>query len=286
MRNLTADLDRRLKQVAVHLVEEKWAPFLEYLETLTALSHHELEDTNVGSRRREEAEHADAQSNRLLTSAATIARGPIERIRQRKRIADAMNYFLAADRPRAEAVAAAIEDHRSHLAAAGLDLRSELSRRQGAAGWAQRAGEALWLALGFVPALAGLLHHLVPFVLTRLAARLIRQPIRATIALSRLGPGLLIYAAWYALAWWWLSRWLPGWAAWTWMVLMPLAGIQALHYWPRAGQSARVPWQKIRIGRRPGELERLRAERATLSERLGAMAEDFAALGTESAHGR
>jgi len=284
MRQLTADLDRRLKQAAIHLDEEKWEPFLADLELLTASSHNQLEETKVGSRRREEAEHADAGSNRLLTSAATLGSGPIERIRQRKRIADAMNHFLAADRPRAEAVAAAIEEHRSHLTAAGLDLRSKLSHRQGAAEWARLTGETLGLALGFVPALAGLLHHLVPFVLTRLAARLFRGPVRATIALSRLGPGLLIYGAWYALAWWGLARWFPDRFAWMWTALMPLAGIQALHYWPRAGQAARVLRQRIQMSRRRGEFERLRAERAAVSEHLRVLAEEFAAAQSETPH--
>ena len=251
MRHLTAQLDRHLKQATVHLDEEKWAPFLADLEMLMPPPD--------GS-------------------------GPIERIRQRKRIADAMNYFLAADRPRTESVAAAIEEHRWHLAAAGLDLRSELSRQRGAAWWARAAGKTLGLAVGFVPALAGLLHHLVPFVLTRLAGRLFRQPLRATIALSRLGPGLVIYAAWYALAWSWLARRFPDWVAWTWTTLMPLAGILALHYWPRTGQAARVLWQRIRMSRRRGELDGLRVERAAVSERLRAMAQDFAAAGTESPH--
>jgi 1-acyl-sn-glycerol-3-phosphate acyltransferase len=251
MRQLTADLDRRLKQITVHLDEERWAPFLADLESLMP---------------------------------PTEGRGPIERIRQRKRIADVMNHFLAADRPRAEAVAVAIEAHRSHLAAAGLDLRLELLQSHGAAWLARLAGGALGLALGFVPALAGLLHHLVPFVLTRLAGRLVRQPVRATIALSRLGPGLVIYTAWYALVWWWLSRWFPDWVASLWTALMPLAGIQALHYWLRAGQSARVLWQRLRMSRRPGELDRLRAERAAVSERLRAMAEDFAATHLETPH--
>ena len=35
-------------------------------------AHHELEDTTIYRRRREEAEDADSQSIRLLTSAATI----------------------------------------------------------------------------------------------------------------------------------------------------------------------------------------------------------------------
>ena len=251
MRRMTAQLDGRLKQVTVHLDEEKWAPFLADLEALMP--------------------PPDGSS-------------PIERLRQRKRIADAMNYFLAADRTRAESVAAAIEEHRSHLATAGLDLSSGLPLQQGAASWARVARETLGLAVGFVPALAGLLHHLVPFALTRLASRLFRQPLRATIALSRLGPGLVIYAAWYALAWWWLARWFPDWVAWTWTALMPPAGILSLHYWPRTGQAARVLWQRIRMSGRHGELDRLRAERAAVSERLRTMAEDFAAAGTETPH--
>src|SRR5262249_3178070 len=72
MRKLPVDLDRRLKQVAVHLEEERWTPFLADLEAL-------MPPPESGK--------------------------PIERIRQRKRIADAMNHFLAVDRPRAEAAA-------------------------------------------------------------------------------------------------------------------------------------------------------------------------------------
>jgi 1-acyl-sn-glycerol-3-phosphate acyltransferase len=326
MRQLTAELDRRLKQVAVHLDEAKWEPFLEHLETLTAISpdepgradlpvgpdarqrvptgvmsptrnlgndeaQHGLEDTTVGTHQDKEADwqirnpkSEIRNQNRLITSGAAIADWPIERIRQRKRIADAMNHFLATDRPCAESVAAAIEEHRCHLTAAGLDFRAEISRQQGAGWLAQVSQETLWLVVGFVPALAGLLHHFVPFVLTRLASRLFRQPIRATIALSRLGPGLVIFVAWYALVWWWLARWFPNWLAWIWTALMPPAGIQALHYWPRAGQAARVLWQRIRISRRPGELERLQAERAALSGRLRAMAEELAAAQPKTSH--
>ena len=253
MRQVTSELDRRLKQVAVHIDEEKWAPFLDDLETLMP--------PQGGS-------------------------GPIERIRQRKRIADAMNHFLSTDRPRAEAAAAAIEQHRLHLAAAGLELHSGLSHGQGAAEWARRAEVTLRLVLGFVPALAGFLHHLVPFVLTRLTSRRIRQPLRATIALSRLGPGLVLFAAWYAFAWWWLARRLPDWVAWTWTVLMPPAGILALQYWPRAGQAARVLWQRIRMSRRRATLDRLWAERGAISESLRTMAKEFAAAGRETPHGQ
>ena len=93
MRALTEEIDQKLKQVVVHLNEEHWQPFLPELEM-------------------------------LLPSEATDAGNPIATLRQRKRFADAMNFFLATDRPRAEAVAAAIEQHRAQLAGAGLTMDS------------------------------------------------------------------------------------------------------------------------------------------------------------------
>jgi len=57
------------------MTTEEFVDLVEYLSTLKKLRRdfrHELEDATDGSRRREEAENADAWSIRLLTSAATI----------------------------------------------------------------------------------------------------------------------------------------------------------------------------------------------------------------------
>jgi len=73
IRSLTDEIDRRLKQVVVHLNEDHWQPFLCELEVLLPPADGEGED-------------------------------PIAALHQRKRFADAMNFFLANDRPRAEEI--------------------------------------------------------------------------------------------------------------------------------------------------------------------------------------
>src|SRR6185503_4587791 len=70
MRALTAEIDQRLKEAVIHLDEAKWEPFLHDLET-------------------------------LRPPKPEAAAKPVTALRQRKRIADAMNYFLKTDRPRA-----------------------------------------------------------------------------------------------------------------------------------------------------------------------------------------
>ena len=71
-RALTQELESRLKEVVIHLDEPQWEPCLDDLETLA---------------------EAPADSE------------PLPPLNRRKRIADAINYFLANDRPRAESVA-------------------------------------------------------------------------------------------------------------------------------------------------------------------------------------
>ncbi|MEI2723657.1 MAG: hypothetical protein V9H26_08975 [Verrucomicrobiota bacterium] len=53
--------------------------------------------------------------------------------------------------------------------------------------------------------LAGALHHLVPFAITRGIVNLVKHPGRATIAQNRLMIGLPLYGIWYALVWWLLA---------------------------------------------------------------------------------
>lgn len=246
VRSLTLEIDRRLKEVVVNLDEEKWEPFLNDLEV-------------------------------LQPPPKVSARNPIAILHQRKRIADAMNHFLATDRPRAETMAGAIERHRKELAAAGLTIPSDIFRRQGLRLAARMSWEALWMSCGFVLVLAGTLHHLLPFWLTRLLARLVQAPGRSTIALSRLLLGLPIYGAWYAFTWWWISNYFLPWVAWVWLGPMPLAGVLALHYWSRVGSAGKSWWAQLRMLLfRQSELRRLRAGQHELRKSLRVLAEEYA----------
>jgi hypothetical protein len=199
MRALTEEIDLRLRQAVVHLNEERWQPFLDKLEVLSPPEGDE-------------------------------ARDPIAALRQRKLLADAMNYFLTRDRPRAEAMAAAIEQHRAQLASAGLTMDSPVLRL----GLARLAGRLLAATLrslvGLVPAIAGTVHHLIPFALTRGVVRLVKYPGRTTIAQNRLMIGLLIYGLWYGVVCWLLATQTRVWIALLWTGVMPVAGVMALHY--------------------------------------------------------
>lgn len=244
MRALTEEIDLRLKQAVVHLNEERWQPFLPELEV-------------------------------LLPPDGNEARDPIAALRQRKRLADAMNYFLTTNRPRAEAMAAAIEQHRAQLAAAGLTMDSPVLRF----GLARLAGrllaDTLRLMVGLVPAIAGAMHHLVPFAVTRVIVRFIKHPGRTTIAQNRLMIGLPVYGFWYALVWWLLATHTRVWIAWLWTGLMPLAGVAALHYAWRARHVWRAWRQELKTLTRPKQLRRLRTGQASLRRDLEQLREEY-----------
>jgi len=102
MRVLTEKIDSQLKQVVIHLQEDRWQPMLDELDVLLPATVEEKSD-------------------------------PISNLRQRKRLADAINYFLANDRSRAEEMTAATEQHRTQLAAHGLTISSASVRMSGPA---------------------------------------------------------------------------------------------------------------------------------------------------------
>ena len=74
---------------------------------------------------------------------------------QRKRVADAINWFWANDRPRAEAVAAQASAYRVAVHAAGLPVDSDVLQLSGVDLSLKLAGRLLWLALLFPAALLG-----------------------------------------------------------------------------------------------------------------------------------
>jgi len=246
IRSLTEEIDRRLKQVVIHLNEERWQPFLPELEI-------------------------------LLPAEGDEARDPIAALHQRKRFADAMNHWLATDRPRAETVAAAIEKYRAQLTAAGLTMNSPILSEGSARATAHLLKATIGLLLGLGPAAAGAVHHLVPFAITRGIVKLVKHPGRATIAQNRLMIGLPLYGIWYGAVWWLLASKTHVWLAWLWTGLMPLCGIAALHYAWRVRHTGRAWWQELKMLARPKELRRLRTEQIALRRQLEHLREEYRA---------
>ncbi len=244
MRALTAEIESRLKRVVIHLNEPAFEPFLEELELL------------------------------LPPPKRTRGHVAISALRQRKRLADAMNHFLEKDRPRAEAMAESIREYRSHLAAAGLASRSPVMRFRTWKLFLTLALEGVWLAFWFPAALIGTLFHIVPFMIVRALARKIQDG-PTTTALSRLGLGLPVYALWYAGAWWAVRSYFLPWVAWTSVGLMLPAGALALSYAYRARDICRNWMQQLRVLFRAGRLRELRIEQGRLGEKLRAFVTEY-----------
>ena len=177
-------------------------------------------------------------------------------------------------------MAAAIERHRARLAAAGLGVDSPVLRLGVARLTWRLLKDTFWLLLGLVPAIAGTLHHLAPFAVTRGIVRLVKLPGRATVALNRLLIGLPIYALWYAAVFWLLATQARLWIACVWTCLMPFAGIAALHFAWRAGRDCRVWWHEVKMAIQPRQLRRLRFEQAELRRQLQHLREEYYAKQT------
>ena len=246
MRQLTEEIDRRLRKLVVHLDEDRWAPILDELDALLPADNEEARDS-------------------------------IAALRQRKRLAEAINHFLASDRPRAEAMTSAIEQHRAELAASGLRMNSASVQLSGARLAWRLTRETLWLLPGLLPALAGTLHHLVPFFITRGIVALVKNPGRTTIAQNRLMTGLAVYGLWYAAVGWLLAAQVAAWFAWLWTGLMPFAGVAALHYAWRTRLTGRAWWSEMKMLAKRDELRRLRTQQDRLRAQLEQLRNEYRA---------
>ncbi|MCA9102957.1 MAG: 1-acyl-sn-glycerol-3-phosphate acyltransferase [Planctomycetales bacterium] len=243
-RAFTALVEARLKEVVISLDEPKWAPWLDDLAV-------------------------------LVPPPESVPRTPGRRLWQRKRLADAINYFLANDRPLAESVAADVESYRDAVRAAHLTVDSPLLRSSRLWVALTLLLSAVWLALLSLPALYGTLLHIVPFVLVRRLAKRLDQPGRKTISTNRMLVGTPLYAAWY-LVLGLLVGFFTSWpTAAAWLVTAPLTGIVAMYYWRYARRTARLLYHETLTLLAPGTLRRLRSLRAALCERLEELVEHY-----------
>ncbi len=240
VRVLTHEVESRLKSVVVHLDEPDWEPLLEDLEALIQTD------------------------------------SPSKSLHLRKQIADAMNYFLTADRPRAEAIASEIQKHREAVQDRGLTMKSLVLQASGMRLFGKFLVRVVGMLIGLLPAILGLVFHLIPFALTRLVASRVTPPGRTAISLYRLLAGLPIYAGWYALAGI-LAVWLnvPVWIIAVALPLMSVAGVIALNYWPYAWQFATQSLRQVLFLMRRGECRKLRQARNSLRAQLIVMAEEY-----------
>lgn len=240
-RTLTTELQARLTDCVVHLDDPAWEDL--------------LEDVAI-----------------VLPAAGFQRSDPLAVLRQRKAVADAINHFQRADPPMAERAAALVRAHAAELRKAGLASAAHLLL---AGKWrlaARLAGDGLALAVGFLGGFLGALHHALPYGVVRLLAGFATTPGRMTIALYRMLFSVPVYLAWYACVWVWQSRIFMPWVAWTWVALMPLAGLAAL----RTARRLRVAfplWRgHLRLFLRAGEARRLREEHRELAAELAKLA--------------
>ena len=243
-RALTTELERRLKQVVVHLEEPAWEPWLDDLET-------------------------------LVPPPLDAERSPGKLLRQRKRIADAMNYFLEHDRPRAESIAAEIEQHRNQLRVAGVPIHSAALQMSGLNVMLWLTCNLLWLLVFLIPAMLGTLYHIIPFYLVRGIASRLDQPGRLTIATHRLMVGAPVYLVWYAAVTLALMFYSPRIAIASLMVA-PLAGLVSLYYWRRAVRTVALLYHELRLYLGAAKLKHLREQRLKLRRRIEELADEYA----------
>lgn len=242
-RALTQEIVNRLREVALHLDDTRLAPLLEELEF-------------------------------LVPAPGLKSRGPLGRLQSRKRVADALNHFYASDRPWAEAAANQVQAFTAALAAEGVHPGSPVMRFRRLRLTLRLLRDGAGLILAALPILAGWLHHVVPYVVSRrLAARW--NDGRSTLALMRLGFGLPLMVLCYAGVWLTLRAWFLPWVAWTWLLLMPWCGFLALKYLRRLRRGGSAALAQTRLFFRPEKLRALRQQQDETRALVASLAVEY-----------
>ncbi|MGK7313447.1 MAG: 1-acyl-sn-glycerol-3-phosphate acyltransferase [Candidatus Longimicrobiales bacterium M2_2A_002] len=209
VRELTAEIGRRMTTVTLNLAEREDRGLIETAERLWA-----AEKTLAGWRERPEL---------------------AERLPRLQAFARGLGWLREHDPERHARLARAVRRHQRRLAV--------IRAGEGEAPPAYTLGDAirystrkvLLLLLTFVPGVAGMVLWAPPYRLTRLLVRRIDPPREDTIATYKLGAALLAYplswALLVALAWWWLG---PAAAAVASVLLWPLGALGI--YWKRRSQ--------------------------------------------------
>jgi glycerol-3-phosphate O-acyltransferase/dihydroxyacetone phosphate acyltransferase len=246
-KTLNEEIGKRLRAAIIHLDDPAWETYLEDLEILDPASE-------------------SPDGDELFS------------LRQRAVIAGALNHFRVSEPTKVESIGRALNAHRMRLEKRGLRVRSIILRQSG---WRRLVGllaRSFQLVLGLVPVLCGTLHNLLPLLLERGIVRLINQTGRTTVALSRLGVGVLIFGIWYGLIAWLMSRYFLPWVAWFWAITMPFAGLYALNYFRALAVISRRWRTELRMLFNRKFLEGRRIIQARISARVHDLSTRYADL--------
>ena len=243
-RQLTAEIEGRLKSVIIHLDDPQWEPFLEDLEILDP-ALEAVEEHRVFS------------------------------MRQRKVVADSLNHFRRKESAKVSSAGRALAAHRLRLRKYGLQVRSEILRSPGP----RRIAGLLWksakLMLGLVPVAAGTIQNALPFFMERGIVRLLPRSNQSTIALARLLVGVPLLLGWYAFVWWWMSHYFKPWVAWFWTITTPFAGLVALRFWRSLQAVASGWWAEFRMLFSRKALTDLRSMQDRIGRRIRRLSEAY-----------
>ena len=240
MRTLTQEINVRLKHCITHLDDVAWESLLDELEA-------------------------------MLPPAPGGRRASLATLHRRKRAADAINYFHRSDPARAQTAAERVKSHAADLREAGVALDARVFALRGLALWGVMIRDAALMLVGGLMGFVGFLHHVLPYGIVRLIVGRTAGPGKMVVALHRLLVSVPIYVVWYAFVWWRMRLYFVPWVAWTWIALMPVAGLAAIALRRRLRVMLPFWWAEVRLmfSRRAASL---RAEH----KRVGAMLEAFA----------
>lgn len=242
MRALTPAIDQGMKAVAIHLADPAWAPVLEEVEGLLP---------------------------------ATRGLNAVGLLQQRRRVAEAINFFHQQDPARAAAIAAAVTAWGEARRDSGLPADARFFRQPLGLRLVGLLGDALKLVAVMGLAIPGLLHHLVPHGVARWWAARFDQPGKMTVALNRILVGLVVHGAWAALIWWGMMRVFQPWVAWLWLASVPFTGVAAIWLVRRLRVVVPIWWAEVRLLCQRERVEHLRSQRAAVEARLLLLAREF-----------
>jgi 1-acyl-sn-glycerol-3-phosphate acyltransferase len=241
---LSAEIDRSLKSLVVHLDDKSWAPLLGSLEL-------------------------------IVPPPPASIRNPFAWLRQRKRLADAMNHFVAQDKASAAEATKQVQEGQDALKAVGLHPRSAVLRWRGWRLTLILLAEAILLNLGFVVVLLGTLFHVLPFLFVRKIGKHYHKD-KSTIATARTLLSVPVYALWYGLHAWGITRYFLPWVAWAYLLPMPIAGMLALGYWRRVIRDSPSWWRGLFLACQPTKLAAVRLQHAKLCSAVQSMSSEYA----------